>query len=59
MMFLIVSVATLVILAVVGVAIFGYRKNLLVREDNIAITVNRDGFIKRVLPATPMFAYAN
>ncbi len=51
MMFLIVSVATLIILAVVGVAIFGYRKNLLVREDNIAITVNRDGFIKRVLPA--------
>jgi len=51
MMFLIVSVATLVILVVVGVAVFGYKKNLLVREDNIAITVNRDGFIKRVLPA--------
>jgi len=50
-MFLIVSVATLVILAIVSVAIFGYKKNLLVREDNIAITVNRDGFIKRVLPA--------
>ncbi len=40
-----------VILAILGVVIFWSKQTQVVREDSVAITVNRDGFIKRVLPA--------
>lgn len=48
---LIVSVVILVIVAALGVAIFRHKKTYVVREDSVGITINRDGFIKRVLPA--------
>jgi regulator of protease activity HflC (stomatin/prohibitin superfamily) len=50
MTFLIASI-TLLILTTVGVAIFRYLKTWIVCEDTVTITVDRDGFIKRVLPA--------
>ncbi|NJN94768.1 MAG: SPFH domain-containing protein [Anaerolineales bacterium] len=40
-----------VILAILGIVIFWSKQTQVVREDSVAITVNRDGFIKRVLPA--------
>lgn len=42
---------TLLILAVFGVAVFRYTRTWIVFEDSMAITVDRDGFVKRVLPA--------
>jgi len=50
MTFLIVS-AIFVILTTLGVVIVWSKQTQVVREDSVAITVNRDGFIKRVLPA--------
>lgn len=50
MTFLIVS-TIFVMLAILGVVIFWSKQTQVVREDSVAITVNRDGFIKRVLPA--------
>ncbi len=50
MTFLIVSIL-LVILTAVGVVTFLSRKTLIVREDSVTVTINRDGFIKRILPA--------
>jgi regulator of protease activity HflC (stomatin/prohibitin superfamily) len=50
MTFLIVS-AIFVILAALSVVILWSRQTQVVREDSVAITVNRDGFIKRILPA--------
>ncbi len=35
----------------IGLAIFSRRKTRLVLEDNVAVTVDRAGFVKRVLPA--------
>jgi len=50
-MTLIITLATTrVLLAAIGVAVFRYRQSCVIREDNIAITVNRDGFFKRMLP---------
>jgi regulator of protease activity HflC (stomatin/prohibitin superfamily) len=46
-----VSVVVLVIAVALGVAIFRHKKSYIVPEDGVAITINRDGFIKRVLPA--------
>lgn len=49
MTLLIVSTIIFVILAVGGV--FRFKQTRVVTEDSVAITVNRDGFIQRVLPA--------
>lgn len=38
------------VLAVAGIASFRYMRTIVVAEDSIAVTVNRDNFIKRVLP---------
>ncbi|HXW01647.1 MAG TPA: SPFH domain-containing protein [Anaerolineae bacterium] len=51
MIFLAVSVVIFVILATIGISLFLSKKIQVVSEDSIAVTVNRDGFIKRVLPA--------
>jgi regulator of protease activity HflC (stomatin/prohibitin superfamily) len=51
MTFLIVSTMTLLILTAIGVAVFRHLKTRIVLEDSVAITVDRDSFIKRVLPA--------
>lgn len=51
MTFLTVSATVFVILAVLGAVIFHSRQTQIVREDSVAVTINRDGFIKRVLPA--------
>jgi regulator of protease activity HflC (stomatin/prohibitin superfamily) len=49
MTLLIVSTIIFVILAAGG--IFRFKQTRVVTEDSVAITVNRDGFIQRVLPA--------
>jgi regulator of protease activity HflC (stomatin/prohibitin superfamily) len=49
MTILIVSTIIFIILAVGGV--FRFKQTRVVTEDSVAITVNRDGFIQRVLPA--------
>ena len=51
MTFLIASTMTLLILTTIGVAVFRHKKTFVVLEDKVAITVDRDGFIKRLLPA--------
>lgn len=51
MTFLTISAIIFVILAALGVALFRSRQTQVVREDSVAVTVNRDGFIKRILPA--------
>lgn len=51
MTLLIVFVITLAISTAIGIAIFRYTKTVIVSEDNIAITVDKNGFIKRVLAA--------
>lgn len=51
MTFLTVSAIIFVILAALGVALFRSKQTQVVREDSVAVTVNRDGFIKRILPA--------
>jgi regulator of protease activity HflC (stomatin/prohibitin superfamily) len=51
MTFLIASTITLLILTTIGVTVFRHLKTWIVPEDNVAITIDRDGFIKRVLPA--------
>jgi regulator of protease activity HflC (stomatin/prohibitin superfamily) len=42
---------TLLILTTIGVAVFRHKKTFVVLEDKVAVTVDRDGFIKRLLPA--------
>lgn len=51
MTFLIVSTLIIIALVTVGVAVFCTKQSQVVREDSVAITINRDGFIKRILPA--------
>jgi regulator of protease activity HflC (stomatin/prohibitin superfamily) len=51
MTFLAVLTIICIILAALSVAIFRYKQTQIVREDSVAVTINRDGFIKRVLPA--------
>lgn len=51
MTFLSVSIVVFIILAALGVVVFRYKQTQIVREDSVAVTINRDGFIKRVLPA--------
>ncbi len=50
-MLLTVFVATVLILVVAGVSIFRRVKTWVVFEDHMAVTVDRDNFVKRVLPA--------
>ncbi len=50
MLFLITSIITVVVLGSVGIAVFKLKKTVVVGEDSVAITINKDGFIKRVLP---------
>lgn len=50
MTFLTVSAVVFVILAALSVALFRAKQTQVVREDSVAVTINRDGFIKRVLP---------
>ena len=49
MLFLIVFAVTLLILTIGSVALFRHTHTIIVAEDSIAITVNKDGFIKRIL----------
>lgn len=46
-----ISVVTTLILLATGVALFRHRKTWVVLEDNVAVTVDKDGFFKRLLPA--------
>jgi regulator of protease activity HflC (stomatin/prohibitin superfamily) len=51
-MTLIVTFAiTLLVGTLVGLLIFRHLKTVVVNEDTVAVAVNRDGFIKRILPA--------
>jgi regulator of protease activity HflC (stomatin/prohibitin superfamily) len=51
-MFFLTSSAVIVFLLLVAGAIFFWRKqHQVVAEDTVAVIVNRDGFVKRVLPA--------
>lgn len=50
MTFLIISVTALILLGAAGAVIFRRSRARTVPEDHMAITVNKDGFIKRVLP---------
>jgi len=45
------TIVALLILAIISIAGLRYTKSWLVKEDSVAVTVNRDGFINRILPA--------
>lgn len=51
MSFLVISIIISVVAAAAALAAFLSKQTLVVREDSMAITVNHDGFIKRILPA--------
>ncbi len=40
-----------IVTALVGIGAYRYRRTAVVAEDSVAVTSNRDGFIRRVLPA--------
>lgn len=44
------AAVTLIMLAIIPIAVVGYKQIKIVAEDHVAITVNRTGFIKRILP---------
>ncbi len=44
-------IVSAIILAVSGVALYWYKRIFIVAKDSVSITINHDGFIKRVLPA--------
>jgi len=50
MLVVIIAITLLVILAAVAGAIFQYTHTVVVAEDCAAVTVNKDGFIRRILP---------
>ncbi|MBN1994217.1 MAG: SPFH domain-containing protein [Anaerolineae bacterium] len=50
-MYVIILAITFLILLAIGVAAFRRVKTQIVPEDSVGITVDRDGFIERVLPA--------
>ena len=50
-MFVAISLLILLVLVSVGVSVFRHIHTLIVSEDNVAVTVDKDGFIKRILPA--------
>lgn len=45
------AIITLVVVTVISTAVFYRKQTIIVPEDYVAITVNKDGFIKRILPA--------
>lgn len=49
--FLISFMVTLAAITAIGVAMFRHNRTRIVHEDNVAITIDRDGFVKRILPA--------
>jgi regulator of protease activity HflC (stomatin/prohibitin superfamily) len=51
MTLLIVSIVIIVVLTAIGATIFLSKQTRVVSEDSMAVTINRDGFIRRVLPA--------
>lgn len=51
MVWIITLAVIVLVVPAVAVAVFRHNKTRIVHEDNVAVTVNRDGFIKRVLPA--------
>lgn len=51
MTLIIVSVIILALLAIGGVALYWHKRTFIVAEDSASITINGDGFIKRILPA--------
>jgi regulator of protease activity HflC (stomatin/prohibitin superfamily) len=51
-MILVISfIIVLVVLAAIGVAVFRHNKTRIVPEDYVAVTIDRHGFVKRILPA--------
>jgi regulator of protease activity HflC (stomatin/prohibitin superfamily) len=50
MTFFIISLTALILLAAAGLAVFRHTRTRTVPEDHMAVTVNKNGFIKRVLP---------
>jgi regulator of protease activity HflC (stomatin/prohibitin superfamily) len=51
MIFMVSFIIALAVLAAIGVAVFRHNKTRIVQEDHVAITTDRDGFVKRILPA--------
>ncbi len=51
MTFLVITVTTMIIITTIAAVAFRQRQTAIVAEDSIAVSVNKDGFIKRVLPA--------
>jgi regulator of protease activity HflC (stomatin/prohibitin superfamily) len=49
MLFFITFAVTIMLLAASVVALFSYKRMWVVHEDTVAITVNQDGFVKRIL----------
>lgn len=50
-MFVVSFIIALFILTAIGVVVFRHNKTRIVPEDHVAVTVDRDGFIRRILPA--------
>jgi regulator of protease activity HflC (stomatin/prohibitin superfamily) len=46
----IISLAIFILLTAIGLAVFRHTRTRTIPEDHIAVTVNKHGFIKRVLP---------
>lgn len=51
MTLVIISVIILALVAVSGAALYWHKQTFIVAEDSVSITINKDGFIKRILPA--------
>jgi regulator of protease activity HflC (stomatin/prohibitin superfamily) len=51
MILAITVVVTVLLFSAIGIGALRHNKTRIVQEDNAAITIDRDGFIKRVLPA--------
>lgn len=51
MTLVIISAIILALVAVSSAALYWHKQTFIVAEDSVSITINRDGFIKRVLPA--------
>ncbi|MBN1218540.1 MAG: SPFH domain-containing protein [Anaerolineae bacterium] len=51
MIFLIMAIISLIILTTIAMTLFRRSKTRVVPEDTVAVTVDRDGFVRRILPA--------
>jgi regulator of protease activity HflC (stomatin/prohibitin superfamily) len=51
MLYIITLTVGLIFLTTIAAAVFRYKRMWVVGEDSIAVTVNHDGFFKRMLPA--------